>query len=116
MATRELAGHRMKPNEVYFHRNRGSWDWAVDFKISSYRTLWQSNLKFASKVRVSALAIARSMLGPFEMWTNVDFLESESKVRHSTKLSKYGPRDLSNAARRDFLRLSDCFRKGRRAH
>lgn len=40
----EPGAARMKANEIYFDRTRGSWEWVVDFEISNYSILWQSNL------------------------------------------------------------------------
>lgn len=80
----------MKPNEIYFDRNRGSWDWAVNFEISSYHGLWTADLKLLTKLRISAFALTQKIFGPFHMWTNVDFLEDVQKVQHSTKMKKWG--------------------------
>lgn len=69
----------MKPNVQYFERNRGSWNWSVDFEISSYRDLWQTDLKLLTKFRISAFALTQKFLGPFRMWTHVD-LKNEQTV------------------------------------
>lgn len=79
----------MKPNEIYFERNQGSWDWEMAFKISSYMTLWKSDLRLITKIRLSAFALSQIIIGPFQMWTSVDFQKANQKVYHSTKLSKF---------------------------
>lgn len=80
----------MKPNEVYFYRTRGSWDWTVYFEITKYSNFWRSNLNLLTKLRISAFALTQKIFGPFVMWTNVDFSTDVQKVRHSTMMRKWG--------------------------
>jgi hypothetical protein len=80
----------MKPNEIYFERNSGSWDWLVIFEISNYFGLWQSDLKLITKLRVSTFSLTQKIFGSFQMWTNVNFLKDMKRVQHSTRLSKWG--------------------------
>jgi hypothetical protein len=80
----------MKPSEAYFYRNRGSWDWTVDFRIQSYKLLWSASLSVVTKARLSMFAISQRLFGSFRMWTFVDYEMGASLVRHSTKMKKWG--------------------------
>jgi len=80
----------MNANEIYFQRNRGSWDWQMDFRVSSYRRLWKSQLSLLNKIRMSAFALAQTFLGPFEMWTHIDIPQGSPSVQHSTRMTKWG--------------------------
>ncbi len=80
----------MKPNELYFRRNQGEWNWNVDFKVISYSSLWRTNLSLSSKFRVSAFDLTQKLFGRFQMWTNVNFRTGRNSVEHSTRLKKWG--------------------------
>lgn len=80
----------VKPNQVYFYRNRGPWDWNVNFELKSWRDLWRSEAPFLSKISLSALILAQDFTGSLQMWTKVDFQESVSVVHHSTRMKKWG--------------------------
>jgi hypothetical protein len=80
----------MKPNQVYFCRNRGSWNWQVKFEIKSWRNFWGANIPIFSKLSLSVLALIQRIFGPLRLWTNVDFQEATNVVYHSTKMRKFG--------------------------
>ena len=80
----------MTANQVYFYRNRGTWNWQVRFELMSWLVLWRADVSVVTKVCISMLIFAQRILGPFQMWTNVRLQESANLVRHSTKLIKFG--------------------------
>jgi len=80
----------MKANQAYFYRNRGPWNWRVQFDFESWSVLWKAEISFFSKACLSVLAIVHRFLDPLQMWTCVGFQESSDLVRHSTKMKKCG--------------------------
>lgn len=80
----------MKPNEIYFDRARGPWDWLVEFEITSDSTLWGSHLTWLTKCRISLFAMTQKIFGPFQLWTHVDFVKESQQVKHTTIMKKWG--------------------------
>jgi hypothetical protein len=79
----------MKPNELYFQRNRGQWDWSAHFKIKSWGLLWKSEISLFSKFSISFLVLAQNIFGHFQMWTFVDHHHLPDSVIHTTKIQKW---------------------------
>lgn len=80
----------MKPNLVYFNRNAGEWNWAAQFKITSWMEFKSSPLSVLNKLRLMGLVLSQWMLGQFQMWTKVEIVENQFEVRHSTRINKWG--------------------------
>ncbi len=79
----------MQPSKIYFYRNRGQWDWNVEFNCLSYRDLWSANLPLVNKLRLSAFGFSQRVFGRFSMWTQVEFRKGEKVVLHSIRLKKW---------------------------
>lgn len=79
-----------KPNEIYFERHLGSWDWEIEFAISDHRGLWGSSQRLWTKLSLSAFSFFQKLPGSFRMRTHVEMQKEEKKVLHSTSLKRWG--------------------------
>jgi hypothetical protein len=80
----------VQANQLYFHRNQGSWNWRVRFELVSWARLWRANISLFSKISLSLLVIVQRCFGEFKMWTDVDVAGLPNVVRHSTTMKKWG--------------------------
>lgn len=97
----------MTPSQTYFNRNRGAWDWKVRLQLTSWLGLWRNQNPLLSKICLSFFILAQRLLGPFRMWTDVQFKEGENIVHHSTVMSKWGVTVYKSE--KDFFLLEDGY-------
>ncbi len=80
----------MIPNQTYYSRNTGQWDWRVSLTIISLRALWKTKLSMLRKIQLSIYSFVQYWMGPGSLLTEVYYKTSDNIVYHRTCLSKWG--------------------------
>lgn len=76
--------------EIYFHRNRGSWNWKTSFRVTDWELFWRSDLPFARKIAFTLFIFSQNLFGRPSLWTHVDYREGSDAIGHQTRLSQFG--------------------------
>lgn len=84
------APNSTQPSQIYFYRNRGEWEWTVEFKVLNFRKFLSLPLPLFQKFRLATFTFSQKTFGAYSGWTKVHLDFESSKVHHSTEINKWG--------------------------
>ncbi len=80
----------LQPHQEYFYRNRGHWNWNVDFRVKSWEGMLHSQIPLEHKFRLVGFVLTQKIFGSFKMKTFVDLGTDPHQVGHTTEFFKSG--------------------------
>jgi hypothetical protein len=80
----------LKPNQAYFERLKGPWQFTAHFEVLSWMGLFQSDTTLVNKLRLTAFVLSQALMGSYKMDTLVEVEPGSDRIKHTTLIRKFG--------------------------